>query len=222
MHTAQELSSSAFAIEVAGRSAAFHDIFVGFTERDRLGVVVREPCGATGASAMILAAVTAFYDIQREKSEEFFIYPDYFLFEVGRRWGDHGMLDIWPSHKEVVVRDEPEELLRAINDRAITRLLVEDRAPREPTFERESLASARGRIITTLAYSWRGRVDQPEIIVKGNRVTESYVAAVLDRSAMIPRQARGKVAALRHDLRRNGVPVETYRHLTLEDALARL
>ena len=147
MHTANELASSAFAIEVAGRPASFQDIFPGFNDRDRVGVVVRQPCGAIGASTMILAAVTAFYDLQREAwgSEEFFIYPDYFLFHVGRRWGDHGMLDVWPSHKEVVVNDEPEEQLRAINDRAITRLLVEDRAPRGPTFERESRASARER-----------------------------------------------------------------------------
>jgi hypothetical protein len=222
MHTAEELSSSAFAIEVAGRPASLQDVFPGFSGRDRIGVVVRRPCGATGASAVILAAITAFYDSQREKwgSRGFFIYPDYFAFHVGRRWGDHGMLDIWPSHKEVVVSDEPEELLRAINDRCVTRLLVEDRAARTPSFERESLASARDRIVTTLAYSAHGRVPEPDVMMAGNRVTESYVAAVLDQSATITRQDRDEVSAARDRLREDGVVAETYRRLSLNDALA--
>ena len=59
-------------------------------------------------------------DRQRARGGAFFIYPDYFLFHVGGPLGDHSMLDIWPSHKEVVVPDQAEALLQAINDRAIT------------------------------------------------------------------------------------------------------
>jgi hypothetical protein len=220
MHTATELSSSAFAIEVAGRRGSIHEVFPGFTDRDRLGVVVRRPCGAIGASALILAAVTAFYDVQREKHgpDGFFIYPDYFLFHIGERWGNHGMLDIWPSHKEVVVGDDPEELLRAINDRAVTRLLVEDQHPRDPRLKRESLASARARIVTALAYCAHGRVAEPDVTVTGNRVTESYVDAVVERSD----GSRDEIEAARRRLLEDGVPVETYRRLTLDEALARL
>ena len=162
MHTARELSSPAFSIRVEGRAGVLDDVFPDFAERDRLGVVVRHACGATGASTLILAAVTAFYDAQRAKGEDFFIYPDYFLFHVGARLGDHGMLDVWPAHKEVVVGDEPEEVLRAINDRGITRLLVEDRAPGEPRLERESLASARNRVATAAAGRRRREVSHPE------------------------------------------------------------
>jgi hypothetical protein len=220
MHTATELSSSDFAIDIAGRPGSLHGVFEGFTDRDRIGVIVRGPCGATGASALILAAVTAFYDIQRDRHgpEGFFIYPDYFLFHVGQRWGDHGMLDVWPSHKEVVVGDDAEELLRAINDRAVTRLLVEDRFPGPLSFERESLASARDRIFSALAYSADGRVADPDVTVSGNRVTESYVDAVLDGSD----GALDEIRTVRHRLRRDGIPTETYRRLGLDDALARL
>jgi hypothetical protein len=219
MHTANELTSSAFGIEVGGRDASLNEVFPGFTDRDRLGVVVRRPCGATGASAVILAAVTAFYDTQRDKhgSGEFFIYPDYFVFHVGQRWGEHGMLDIWPSHKEIVVGEEPEELLQAINDRAITLLLVEDRPPGEPSFERESLASARDRITSALAYSAYGRVSEADVRIAGNGVAESYVAAVLERS-----QAPEELSVARSQLRAHGRAVETYRRLTLDEALARL
>lgn len=222
MHTAKELSSSDFAIAMDGRPASLQDVLPGFTDRDRVGVVVRRPCGAVGASILVLAAVTAFYDIQRATREEFFIYPDYFLFEVDERWGDHGMLDIWPAHKEVVVGDEPEELLRAINDRAITRLVVEDRPPRPPAFERESLASARARVATTLAYSASGRVSDPDVRMAGNGVTESYVAAVVDRSATIARRDKDELMAGRDRLHEGGLPVETYRRLRLDEGLARL
>lgn len=219
MHTARELSSSAFAIEVGGQPANLHDLFPGFTDRDRVGVVVRRRCGAIGASTLILAAVTAFYDVQRERHgpDGFFIYPDYFLFHVGERWGDHNMLDIWPSHKEVVVSDEPEELLRAINDRGVTRLLVEEVASRPPSFERESLASARDRIVTALAYSASGRVAEPDVTVRGNRVTESYVNAVIEDVG-----GRDELLAARREVQEDGVVVETYRRLGLDEALALL
>lgn len=221
MHTAIELASSDFAIEIAGRPGSLKEVFEGFTDRDRLGVIVRQPCGAIGASALILAAVTAFYDIQRDRHgpDGFFIYPDYFLFHVGKRWGDHGMLDVWPSHKEVVVaEDDAEALLRAVNDRAVTRLLVDDCEPRNQAFERESLASARDRIVSALAYSAEGRVAEPDVIVTGNRVTESYVDAVIDDS----KRSRGDIQPARGRLRQDGVPTETYRRLSLDEALARL
>ncbi len=222
MHTAEELSSPAFAIQVDGRAATLDDVLPGFGEHDRLGVVVRHPCGAVGASTLILAAVTAFYDAQRAKGEEFFIYPDYFLFHVGTRFGDHGMLDIWPSHKEVVFADEPEALLRAINDRGITRLVVEDRAPAETEFERESLASARNRIVTALAYSPTGRVADPAIQIAGSEVTESYVAAVLKDSSEVDSPIRDEIAVGRRALVKEGIPVESFRLLTLDEALERL
>ena len=77
---------------------------------------------------MLLAAITAFYDASGREGEDFFIYPDYFLFHVdgplatrmtrrvrgtqGGRGSEH---------------DDGEVLLEAINDRGITWLLVEDR-----------------------------------------------------------------------------------------------
>ncbi|HTX08152.1 MAG TPA: hypothetical protein VME22_06045 [Solirubrobacteraceae bacterium] len=222
MHTARELSSPAFAIQVDGRTAALEDIFPGFVEHDRLGVVVRHPCGAVGASTLILAAVTAFYDAQRAKGDDFFIYPDYFLFHVGTSLGDHGMLDIWPAHKEVVVPDEPESLLRAINDRGVTRLLVEDGPRAQKEYERESLASARNRIVTALAYSPTGRVADAAAFVAGSDVTESYVAAVLDGSSQVAPEIREEIAVRRRALVEEGAPVESYRLLNLQEALERL
>jgi hypothetical protein len=213
VHTADELTSDSFAITVDDRPARVTDVFLDFDERDRLGVVVRRLCGGVGASALVLACITAFYDAQRARSDDFFICPDYFFFHVGSRLGDHGMLDVWPEHKEVVVPDEPEYILRAINDRGVTRLLVDDGELGRPQFEPQTLASAESRVVTALAYSPDGRVNDADVSVAGNDATESYVAAVLE-AAELP--------AAREALRENRRPVETYRRLTLAEALALL
>jgi hypothetical protein len=220
MHSTEDLASDSFVITVEGRRATFAEVFADFEERDRLGVVLRQPCGAVGASTLILAAVTAFYDFQRARSREFFAYPDYYLFHVGWPLGNHAMLDIWPGHKEVVVADEPEELLRAINDRAISRLLVEDGTPGAPRFERQTMASTRLR--TALAYSPEGRVRDADVTVAGNAATEAYVAAVLEKSDQIAVEARAGIRARRSGLLEHGVPVESYRRLSVAEALARL
>jgi hypothetical protein len=197
-----------------------------------------------GASTAILAAVTAFYDVQRARGGEFFIYPDYFLFHVGHPHGDHNMLDVWPDHKEVVVADDAEEILRAINDRGVTRLLVEERPRGEPSFERETLASARARIATSLAYSPDGRVPDDDVRIAGNEVTERYVASLLDpdtlardaegsgleayarlvraRAAEVTPDERLRIQRTRTALIEDGRPVETYRRIELDNPLAML
>ena len=224
MHTSRELDSAHFRIEVGGRAATIHDVLPGFDETDRLGIVVRRPCAAVGASALILAAVTAFYDIQRARSDEFFIYPDYFVFHVGRLLGRHNRLDIWPAHKEVVVADDPEEALRAINDRGVTRLAVEDGVPGVGAFARETLASARARIVTALAYSAGGRTDGADVAIVSGDVAEGYVAGVLEQSLEIPPAERERLAAARRRLRTDpdGAPIETYRRVALDEALGLL
>ena len=245
MHSSRELRSSSFEIRVDGRPAHVEDLFEGFREQDRLGVVMTSPCGAVGASALITATITAFYDIHRARGGDYFVYPDYYLFHVGRPLGDHARLDVWPRRKEVVVGEEPQEILEAIDDRAITRLVVEDREPGAPPLDEEAVASARGRIATCLAYSPSGRVDGADVLIAGNEVTEGYVTAILDPEARIATLrsdggAEARIAAIESrigevepDVRRrilrdraglleDGVPVETYRRIGIDDALARL
>jgi hypothetical protein len=201
-----------FEIEVAGRRARLEELFEGFGEHDRLGLVMSRPCGAIGASGLITATITAFYDIQRRRGPDFFIYPDYFLFHLGRPLGSHSRLDIWPPRKEVVVAHEPQQVLEAIADRGITRLVVEDGAPGAPALDDETLASVRLRVITCLAYSASGRVSDADVRIAGNPVVEGYVDTVLERSNETGERDRN---ALLED----GVPVETYRRVELDHAL---
>ncbi|MEA2385652.1 MAG: hypothetical protein QOH72_5623 [Solirubrobacteraceae bacterium] len=222
MHSSRELRSSAFDVTLEGAPATVLDVLPGFDDADRIGIVVRRPCGVVGASGLLLAAVTAFYDVQRERSEDFFVYPDYFVFHVGRRLGSHNRLEIWPPHKEVVVADEPEEVLRAINDRAITRLVVEDGAPGEGAFARETLASARGRIVTAVAYAANGRTREADVEIASNDVTEAYVSGVLEQSRDVPAAERDRIAAARAHLVEEDRPVETYRRVGIDEALGLL
>ncbi len=244
MHSSRELSSSSFEIEVGGVAAPLGELFEGFGEEDRLGVVLTRPCAAVGASALITATITAFYDIQRARGPDFFIYPDYYLFHVGRPLGDHGRFDVWPRHKEVVVPAGGERVLEAVNDRAVTRLVVEDGAAGKPPSDPGALASARARIETCLAYSPSGRVEDADVRIAGNTVTEGYVDAILDpegrmarlraegnderadaiaaRAGEVDRDSRQRVLDGRRELAENGVPVETYRRIGLDEALGRL
>jgi hypothetical protein len=243
MHTSKELRRDSFAIEIDGESASIDDVLKGFGSHDRLGLVVRDPCGAVGASNLLLAAVTAFYDRQRARGEEFFIYPDYFLFHVDRPLGDHSMLDVFPSHKEVVVPDDPEAIVEAVNDRAITWLLVPEGESAEAQLAPEARASAHSRIVGAFAYSPTGRVAHGDVRIAGNDITEAYVRAVLDpeglvatigdpadpyaatvarRAAEVAPGMRAQLLASRERLREKGRPVESYRRLTLDQALASL
>jgi hypothetical protein len=256
MHSSRELSSSSFEVRVDGRPAGIRDLFEGFGEQDRLGMVVRSPCGAVGASALITATITAFYDFHRAGGDEFFVYPDYYLFHVGGPLGDHARLDVWPRLKEVVVGEEPQAILEAIDDRGITRLVVEDGSPAEADLNDEAVASARGRIRTCLAYSPAGRVEDADVEIASNPVTEGYVEAILDpesrierlraeagahsasapqadalrariasiesRLAEVERDVRARILRERSALLRDGVPLETYRRISLDEALGLL
>jgi hypothetical protein len=246
MHSSYELRSDSFAVEIDGRPASLSELLPGFGEQDRLGVVVRGPCGAVGASALICATITAFYDIQRARGEDFFVYPEYYLFHAGGPHGDHARLDVFPRRKEPVLEDEPEALLEALNERAITRLVVEDGTPRQTELDRAELESARGRLLTCLAYSPTGRVPDADVRIAGNDVTEGYVEAVLDPEARMARlrsggeddrvlaeaiarragevapELRAPVAAARASLVEDGRPVETYRRVGVDEALGLL
>ena len=169
--------------------------------------------GSIACPGVCGAAVTGFFDHQRAASDDFFIYPDYFVFHVGERHGDHAMLDIWPDHKEVTVPDDPEQILQSINDRGITRLLVEDGPSAPPDLTRHTRASAAARILTTLAFGAGG-----DIAIRGNDVTESYVNDVLDDSTMVPVAVRESIRASRSA----DLSAETHRRITLDTALSLL
>ena len=216
MHSTKELTSDMFSLRVDDREVGIPELFPGFDDRDRLGIVVREPGGSFGASVLTLATITAFYDIQRQRAESFFIYADYFVFHVGRQHGNHSMIDIWPDHKEVVADDDAETLLRAINDRAITRLLVPDGQPGHPSFGRSTVTG--GCLRSALAYDASGRARDADVVAFGNAVSEKYVAAAVGETMQLDDATRTSILARRMHLLDRGRPVEHYRRIDLETA----
>ncbi|MEQ3548962.1 hypothetical protein WIS52_00650 [Pseudonocardia nematodicida] len=129
MHTADILRARDFPVRRDGAEAGLGDVFPGFTAADRLGIVAAGPGDTLLAAPLLLAAVGAFYDDLHAAGTDFYRYPDFFVLHVGRRHGYHNRLDIWPQSKEVVVAEDPQEILAAINDRGITRLILPDVAP---------------------------------------------------------------------------------------------
>ena len=107
-----------------------------------------------------------------------------------------------------------------------------------------ALASVRARVETCLAYSPSGRVEGADVRIAGNQVTEGYVEAILDpeariarlraegneqradavaaRAGEVDRNSRQRVLAERRELAEDGVPVESYRRIGLDEALGRL
>ena len=182
MHTAHQLDVSMFDVEVDGRSASRESILPEWTTHDRLGVVVHEPLAALGASLLIQLAVTAFYDKRPERRETHPQYPEIYVFHVGGRRGDHRAFDFWPPRKEVFVDDDPSAVLGALNDRAITRLLVPEREATKfvPDYWAD-LNSLEERLVTSFAYSATGRVTRPDVrIVSRDPVLETNAQRALD------------------------------------------
>jgi hypothetical protein len=225
VHATEILTSADFAFTVGGHKAFLEDVFPRSNEHDRIGVVVRWSGGATGASSLLMAAMTRFYDFHRSRlgneRGNLRIYPECFVFHIGERRGNYRRMDVWPPHREVVVEDDPEQILEAINDRGVTRLLVEDATPSSTTFLRETISSTGQRIVSALAHSPTGRVDQADVTVMSSSAAEGYVLAALDESKGLSEDVE-KLQRGRQTLLSDGRVTETYRRIARSDAIRML
>ena len=209
MHTTA-LRSDEFTITVAGRAASLANVFAGFDEHDRVGIVIADDLGAAGAASLILAAVTAFYDRLRAGGEPFFAYADFFAFHVGSDRGTLRKLDVYPAHKEVVVPADPELILEAINDRGVTRLLVPDRAPGAPELSPETRHSAQRRIRSALVYTPTGQTARADVVVRGSAQSDAHIHAMMAAST-----ARGRASE-------EVLPAQRFRRVSLDEAMGLL
>ncbi|WP_134704580.1 hypothetical protein [Ammoniphilus sp. YIM 78166] len=225
MHTTKVLRTTDFDITNHDVKSSLDKLFPGFNKRDRLGVVVRQPGGSAGASALLMAAITRFYDFHRSQlcniTGSLRIYPEYFIFHVGKQHMDHYWMDVWTPNKEVIVEDDPEQILEAINDRGITRLLVEDIVPSSATFLPETINSAKHRIISAIAYSPTGRVHNADVIITSCSTAERYVISSFKRSREMLTNY-DELLRHRENLLENNRVVETYRQIDIEDAFNKL
>jgi hypothetical protein len=250
MHTAEQLARAMFEVRVDGVPAGPDDVFPGWHAHDRLGVIVNEPLGAVGASHLIQLSITCFYDHRpARRGPEDVIYPEIYAFHIGGPHGDHSPFDFWPERKEVFLGEDPCDVLDAINDKAITRLVVVD-GPRRPVVHRsKERPTAIDRIASAFAYSASGSVDDADLEITGaTRATEANPRNALDPSHLmkqhianakpgakesdpaygmrlharqfeVTEQDRATARQRRRELLSDGTATESYRRLDVNTAL---
>lgn len=225
MHSSTALALDAFEIEVGGTSGGLGDVWPAFEERDRFGMVLRDPLDALGASALMALTVTAFYDALRaRRGDDYHRYADFYLFGSGCPIADYGELDYWPHHKYVECEPIAESLARAINDRGITRLAVPDGPGANGPIERQTRTSFEDRVTSAILYDPRGRVAEADLAIRADRVVESYVEVVLFANPSLIDEAReADLKAWRETLFvAPKTAREEYRRIGVGEALARL
>lgn len=192
MHASQRLRESHFGVQIGGKGASVADVLPHWTATDRIGVVIHEPFGALGASLLMQAGISRFYSFDPERRDRKAQYPPVFMFHVAGRHGDHSPMDFWPARREVFLPPDPYEVLGAIRDRGITRLLVPegtttglDYAYAAPSGWTD-IHSAREQTASAFVYSPTGRVAEPGIQIRAeNEQVEEMVTDVLETEALI-------------------------------------
>lgn len=218
MHTTKELDSASFEYLIDGEVVPEETVMPSVTSDDRVGVVMGTGSEGLGAGNFILSCVTAFYDYLREtRGEEFFEYPDYYTFQTASESADYRMLDIYPDHKNVTVEPAAEQLLRAINDRAITTLLVPDRQPTPSGVEDITLRSAQRRIDHCYVYAPDGRPRHVDFSIRQPRhPAEEWFETTVES---LTGDSEGRVPPFGSD--RNWI-LQQFRQVSVKQALERL
>jgi hypothetical protein len=166
MHTTDELDRTSFEYCVDGDVVSRETVMPPVTSDSRVGVVMETGVAGLGAGSFVLSCVTAFYDYLRAtRTDDFFEHPDYYTFQTTSNPADYRMLDIYPSHKNVGVDPDAEQLLQAVNDRAVTILLIPDVTPTSPNIDDVTLQSARRRIDHCYVYAPDGRPSDAEFSI---------------------------------------------------------
>lgn len=218
MHTIEELDSTSFEYRRDGDVVPREAVMPPVTAAGRVGVVMGTGVEGLGAGAFVLSCVTAFYDYLGEtRGEDFFEYPDYYTFQATSNPADYGMLDVYPDHKNVTVEPTAEHLLRAVNDRAITTLVVPDVSPTAPDVDDVTLQSARRRIDHCYVYSPDGRPSDAEFSIRLPRRPPSEWFETTAES--MNGESAGRVPSFGSDDDRI---VQQFRRTSLNQALERL
>ncbi len=134
MHTSELLRPEHFQFDLLS-------LFPGFDGSDRLGVVSSQPQdGILNAGYVVLACVTAFYEIHRANLAANPMYPPYFSFlapkdpgagNPAHRWNVPwhnamelwGELDIWPGSQWIVTDGTTRGMLEGVLSCKVNRLL---------------------------------------------------------------------------------------------------
>ncbi|WP_426005249.1 hypothetical protein ACPFL9_01015 [Paenarthrobacter sp. NyZ202] len=171
---ATDIRKDMFTISVRGKPVSTDEVLPDWTARDRLGIVTREAWETLGASLLMQLAALLHYEARPERRTRAAQYPQIYVFHVGRMHGDHSSFDVWPPRHEILVEDDPAALLAAINDRAITRLVLPDVPSHGTDFLRTALNgwTDESVILENLASAWAysssGTVDSHDLKIESS------------------------------------------------------
>ncbi|MEM8863153.1 MAG: hypothetical protein AAGD96_33000 [Chloroflexota bacterium] len=219
MHSS-DLRSTDFKISYNSNLVEHADFFSNVTKATRVGVYAPNGTDGVGATALIMAYVTAFYNVYRKQGVDFFAYPSYYTFQHVRPLASYTMLDIWPRHKDVWVESNPVDLLNAINDRAINILLLPEQEPANPSYEKAQLETTLQTIHKCYQYSANGIVTDPtlEVTVNSRKVVEWTGLIFKDHDDNPIEQNQAWITQYSHAK----YLTQSFRQISVEEALARL
>jgi hypothetical protein len=214
MHLSRLMKTAEFQFSTDGRAIRFDDVFPAFGRNDRVGIVSRTPGSAHCAAGLLLAALARFYEIRLSESDDFYSYPDFFVFHVDELRGYHGMIDVWPEHKEVLVDANPESIVSAVNDRNITQLLLEDASPAPGVMARETVEALRVRLKTAYTFD-----PSPVSVATDVFVTSSSAASTtIGQSAEVSRSLLGDEVT--EALKAQASQSQAFRSVSADEVLA--
>ena len=196
MHMIHLVGSEMFDVQVGDSPATADAVFPNWSASDRFGIVIDEPFGAIGASHLVQLAATLFYDVKPGRRTQRKVYPEIYALHYGQGYGAHAPFDFWPARREVIVQRDPQLLLDAINDRAITRLAIPDRPARPIEHRPKEEDAALDRIVSAFIYDATGRTADAQFSIHGNdKRTEYNAREVLRLSRGAPRPASPRKGA---------------------------
>lgn len=175
MHVATDIEHRMFEWWQGGVRVSPHALLPDWSVHDRLGVVIREPFGSLGASLLMQTCALLHYDVRPERRTAGKAqYPQIFTFHVDGMYGDHSAFDVWPPRREVAVSNAPLDLLDAINDRAITRLLIPESRPHGTDYIRAGFSAwsdvsvARERLKSIWEYGATGALNRSSVEIRSS------------------------------------------------------
>jgi hypothetical protein len=250
MHTVTLLQSAMFDIEIDGAASDVRGLLPDWHIHDRLGLVIDEPLGGLGATHLIQAAITCFYNAAERRRGALTLYPEIYAFHFGGGQGSLAAFDFWPARREVILSDDPRDLLDAINDRGITRLAVPDRPERAVEFRPKEVDTALDRLQSAFVYTPTGRTADADVKIFGNdprtelnpgralrpvyrdrpiasakpfkESDTSFIDWLRLREGDVTADQRAAAIRRREEIRETGLVAETYRRVGIPEALSRM
>jgi hypothetical protein len=193
MHTQTQFSASSFDVQFENGGGGLDRLFPNWEPLDRFGIIIDRPLGGVGASHLIQLSMVLYYSTPPER-RTMDIYPEIYAFHAGRDFGSFLNFDFWPPRREVMVADEPEHLLAALNDRGITRLAIPEGFAVTTAARLKELVSFGDLLKSAYEYSPTGRVSNGDVTVTGlDRRTEintTKTLSALDAPLPVARPAR--------------------------------